>query len=611
MDASYIIYTGIATTTVPITPGQNLQLILQNIDAAINAHNTAPNYSGYNLGPYHGYSITQTDGTTHPTNTQNFAEGIAKIVCTDEYNLYTFINTTYPTDQGVFTTAITNLQSPALTYVPFSITSADTINTVYTKMFTGFTGYNIALNPSGANWSSLSISPPVTVTAGFNSLISYLVTLASVVNSKQATIAPFNNTSNCLSGGAADTIRTTVASLITYACALPTFDYTAITFGGVTAATDLQDTIQNSIDAISYLLTNGVIAHGTGLSISSVGSTYQGKKLSIDTTYTQLYKLMVTGDAYTDANVLDQKVKSSDGSLSFAVSGNKLDITVTDPVDTNKVKVNSSDTTAGYLALKMQGAVDPGGLGLGISVSVPSTNDIVTVTPTIDPSSFFGQMMTYISQDPTLFAQFTQLVNQIPTATCTAPADLVVVIDTGNFALTWTPSGSADTQNVKWRVKGSSTWITMSGVTPANPQMSGDSTATVDGTLLTNTLTEFVIDSNCTGGGIGTSNVYEMIQYVDTSASFTNTVVAGVISVNQDPLPSIDTVQYRLKDSGGTVLFNVTALGASPANSFTAVGPDTYSVEYRFVTLVNGVFLNSDDPSQLGAYIVIPGIVVP
>ena len=74
MDALLVTYTGVATTTVPILPNQNLQTILQNIDISIAAHNTAPDYSGYNL-----YCVKQTDGITHPTNTQNFAEGISKI----------------------------------------------------------------------------------------------------------------------------------------------------------------------------------------------------------------------------------------------------------------------------------------------------------------------------------------------------------------------------------------------------------------------------------------------------------------------------------------------------------------------------------------------------
>ena len=97
-NASQVIYTGLALSYIGVTPNQTLDTILDEINTAFNSVLPAPDYSSYNLGPYHGYSITQTDGTSHPTNTQNFAEGIAKIVCTDEYNLSNFIGVTYAAD---------------------------------------------------------------------------------------------------------------------------------------------------------------------------------------------------------------------------------------------------------------------------------------------------------------------------------------------------------------------------------------------------------------------------------------------------------------------------------------------------------------------------------
>jgi hypothetical protein len=93
----------------------------------------------------------------------------------------------------------------------------------------------------------------------------------------------------------------------------------------------------------------------------------------------------------------------------------------------------------------------------------------------------------------------------------------------------------------------------------------------------------------------------------------TDTVVAGVISIAQNPLPTIDNVFYRLKNAGMTVIQNVTATGLNPIASFTAVASGNYHVEFRYGTLVNGVTIYSDDVSQLNAWCTatVDPIVVP
>lgn len=85
IDASLVFYTGLDLSYIDVVSGDTLYTALVNINAAVNDMNPAPDYTSYNL-----YCITQTDGSSHPTNTQNFAEGISKIVCDnkDEYDTF-------------------------------------------------------------------------------------------------------------------------------------------------------------------------------------------------------------------------------------------------------------------------------------------------------------------------------------------------------------------------------------------------------------------------------------------------------------------------------------------------------------------------------------------
>lgn len=604
MDATSIIYTGLPLTYISTTNGMNLKAILININTAINSMSPAPDYSSYNLGPYHGYSITQTDGTSHPTNTQNFAEGIAKIVCTDEYNLANFIGTTYANNQTTITTALNGLQTPGVTYSPYSITNTMTVTQTWNALFTGLSATITSIDPYTANWSTLSITPSHVVVTTWNNVISYLSALSTTVSGKQVQISTFDNTGNCLAGGATDSIYTTVGELITYTCALPTFNNGSITYGGVSAGTNLQSAVQNTITSTNYLLTNAVVAQGTGLTISAVGSTYQGKKLTIDTTYTQLYKVMVTGDTYSNADLLDQKVESADSSITLNVTGNKLNLQVTNPVD-NKVKVNSSDSTADYLSTKII-ATNNADWGLSITPVVTTDNSGLQLFVGINPQIFIPTFLNYISTSPDILSQYCLLSGQCGGGSCGVVTTLVVTLGGGGLQLNWTAVGGSTTNQIaQYRTIGDSNWITIN-FNPANPLSAGATTTVA--TVTNNTPYQVQVNSICPGG-IGIGNIYEGIVYACQST--THTIVTGVISVTQSPLPGISTIQYRLKNAGNTVVDSQTATGLVPQVSFAVQNSGTYHVEWRYGTTINGLTLYSDDASQLGAYCAVTGLVIP
>lgn len=425
MDASYIIYTGIPTSIIPITPGQNLELILQNIDAAINAHNTAPDYSTYSLGCMRGsYTINTT---------QQFAEATAAMLCSGLISATTFIGTTYPADQAIITSAISALQIPGLTYSPLSITNTDPVNTIFTKIFTGWTANATALSnalyPTNTSWSYLSATP-VTLAAAFTDIIYHQQSQDTAISARQLTIPTFDNTGNCLSGGATDSIYDTVSTVISYICSLPVYTSSDLSWSGcISQGGDLESDIQSILDYTTAIAPNIVIGAGTGLTHISLGAC-AGAHLAVDTTWSGLYKVMSrTSD--TTPDYLYNKLQQGTGVVFSIVNpgANEL-VEVSVPAISNigQVIVNSSDPAIGYIQDKIPSAV--GDWGIAIQSYPSSDNTKLNLVPTIvDPAVFISNIMTYLSSDPNLLAQFCALQTQCAGCTCAAPTGLTVVLD--------------------------------------------------------------------------------------------------------------------------------------------------------------------------------------
>lgn len=595
IDAQLVFYTSGNTPYIPIVNGQTLNVILKNIDTAINAHNTAPDYTGYNL-----YCVTQVDGVTHPTNTQNFAEGISKNLCDFHTAYNTFTGTTYPTAITTLSTAITALQTPGLTYSytggggSIAITNTMSLNQVLTATYTGVGNILALLNAPGTTWSTLSITTPTNISTAFNDLIAYISNLTTTVSGKQAQIGTFNATA--IGGGATDSLTTTVNELITYAAALPVFTAGSITPGGISSASTLQGYVQNTINSVNSQLTNAVVAAGTGLTIAAVGSTYQGTKLAVDPTYTLLYKSMLsTGDTYSNAGFLDAKIVGDESTIHTTITGHQIVISSL-VTPTNEVKVTSSDSTPGYLYNKIPSTND-NQWGLQLSSTPSVDNSQLLLTPTLgNPNLFSENLLNYWATNPTILELFATVVAQAQSSPGTPVSNLVVSLSSTTFALAWThQSGSA--QNAKWRQTGTSEWLLNNFSTP-NPLGSTVAANIFTPIPVQNQVFDFQIDT-IYATGTASSNINQCIYYVQQTV--TNSVTTGVISMNQSPIP-VDTIQYRLLNSVPAVIQNVTTTGASPNISFTAVGSGDYTVQYRYGTLVNGGTLYSDDSTQHAAW---------
>lgn len=601
MDSQYVIYTSTPLSHIPVATNDDLQTILGAIDTAINTSSSAPDYTGYNL-----YCVKEVDGTTHPTNTQNFAEGISKMLCDFKTAYTTFSGTTYVTDQSVITSAINALQVPALTYVPFSITNTDTNTQVWNKTFTGLTAITASIVPTSANWSSWSVSAPTTIVGAFNTVIAKDTAQDTAIAGKQATIANLNNAANCLTAGggtSSDPIRTTVTLLTTYAGTLPTFDYTAITGTCVTVGTTLQATVQNIINEVEGLATGSVRTAGTGLTLS--GSGCGGKTLGLDTTYAPLYKVAITsGDAAT-AGYLGAKITSLDNSITIDTSTHtdKLDLSVAIPMD-NKVKVTSSDSSADYLRNKIPSTLDTI-WGINLTVSTDVNGELLYLTPSIGQPNLFAQtLLDLISADSDLLLQFANLVAQTSSVPGLAIINLTVDPGSGVFTYHWSHQTGLS-QIAKWRIKNVLLWST-SGVSPSNP-LSSTAITTVLTSANVNTVLQFQVDTVYSTGNVG-SNLYEMINF--DCQSLSHSIASGAITVNQSGL-AVDVVEYQLYNSTPTLVQSLSASGTMPTVTFASVASGNYTVKWRYGVMVNGSTLYSDDASQLNAYCASGTITVP
>lgn len=608
-DSSLVVYTYVPLTYLSVTPGMNLQQILVNINTAINDMNPAPDYSGYNLGPYNGYSITQTDGISHPTDTENFAEGIAKIVCDFEYDFYTFRDTDYPADQTIITNAIDALATPGLTYsasgggVSITITSGMSLNQVLTATYTGVGNITAKLGAPGTQWADISVAQPTSLNAAFDALITYSYdSYNALLTDKQDVIPNFDNSANCLAGTDNDSISQTVDLLIAHVCAIDnSFVADDISSTCMTLQDDLQKWVQSIVTYIDSYETNNITSVSTGLLLTS-NSACNGKNIAIDSTWSGLSKVAVSSVDTTPA-VLISKLTAGTGITLTKLNpgGNEsVSIAVTNPND-NKVKVNSSDANAGYLVDKIASSGTGGGWGLNIGVSASTDNSKVVLNSTLsNPTVFIQNLLNYISTDPSLLATFCGLIAQCDGNVCTAPTTLVVTFGGLIFNLSWVPASPSVSQTAKYRLRGDTTWISNVNINAPNPLGPTDDVTTVEN-LCVNCVYQFQIDNNC-ASGVNGSNIYESIIY--SCQDLSSSVNANVITVTQDALTTVEVIQYTLYEDA-TPLETVSATGSNPIATFAAVTPNpaaTYTVQWRYGTTVNGTMLYSNDASQLDSY---------
>ncbi len=593
MDSTLVIYTGLPLPYISVAPGDDLQTILGSIDTAVNAVTGAPSYTPFNLQCLRPtYTIN---------NTQQYAEAVADFICLlrDDYD--TFTSTTYVADMAAIQATLDDLTDPGLTYSPFGIINTDDLPTVYSKLFAGLTNMQGNTDPSLADWAAIGVgTPPTTTSAAFDEVITYGLALLSALAGKEDSIGTFDNSANCLvdyGGGATDSPRSTIEFLTSLVCTLPTFDDANLVFGCVSPQTSLEKTLNAIMASLSNTNTRYVNKGQNGIKVTA-SSSCNGYYAEIDDTWPDHYLTAVSlADASAgDTGYLEDLIYSSDGSITVTGSGGLLDITITTPLE-GKVKVNANDPTADYLAAKIPSTV--GTWGLGINSQARVDNGALMLTPTVyNADMLINGILDAIQDDPELLAKFCATVEMCGGCLCGAVVDLIVTANLPDFTLDWTAvGGNTTTQVAKYRQAGDISWLT-GNFNPANLLAAAAVTTDTVG-LANNTLYDFQIDTNCPGD-VGKGNIAQGISYDQQVVTITDTV--GVVKVNQNPLPTVSVIDYRLLDNNLQPLQNVAATGINPIATFTAVSSGNYNLEFRYGTLVNGVMLYSDDASQATAW---------
>lgn len=419
-NARDIIYTGLPLNNINVNPNTALDVILGLIDTAVGSGSgSSPDFTPWNL-----YCVTQIDGTSHPTNIEDFSKGISKVLCDFKTAYTAFTGTTYVTDQGMITSAINSLQAPAFTYAPFSIVDTDSITQVWNKSFTGFTGIINSIKPNTANWSLIGAATATSIVAAFNTLIAYELTQDATCSSKQPSLGTFNT--SAIGGSTGVTPINTINALIAYAGTLPEYDSDSITWGCVAQGGTLQDDIDNIVVKLNANTANYIADTGTGLAKTNIGSCL-GYRAAVDPTWVGLFKVAVdSSDASGGtAGYLGTKLISSDSTVDIAVSGTHVDLKVHTPID-GKVKVNSGGT-AGFLADKITTPGSDWGLSIGASV----VSDQLALTLNVsNPFLLVQNIFSTASQDPDLAAQLCALVANCSTCNCAAPTSFSVTVIT-------------------------------------------------------------------------------------------------------------------------------------------------------------------------------------
>lgn len=421
VDSACVVYTGPQFVNIPLDTNTCIETIIGSIDTMLSA--TTGNYSSYNT------SCLGTQNTQ-----QQFVETISAYVCATQTQLNNFISNTFPTSNNNLQTQITGILNPSLTSCSnIGIVNTDTYTQVFNKIITSQCNIYSSLDLSEANWNScftITGTPPTTPLQAVNALIGQI---CSIKNAGSSTLLPtFDNTNTCIPNGTTtDSLVYTVANLRDITCTKPSFNINALTFGCVTkpsnVATDLQGTIQNILSNVSNLNNIKTTFNPAQFTTVPVDNTdpCKGVTVSLATSQVPADRLVALNNADNAPGTLVTKISQGTGMIIDTTSNPG---TLTFNVDTasfasdGKVKVESTDPTAGYLDDKMTGLGDDN--GLSINTYVNGSNQVV-VKGDLDINLLVTRILEELNTDSDLKAILCSLVASCP-VTCAAPTNVTV-----------------------------------------------------------------------------------------------------------------------------------------------------------------------------------------
>ena len=248
------------------------------------------------------------------------------------------------------------LETPAITTCgTLGINLTDSLQQVLNKLKTPICDLQTAVNITGITWDvcGFSVTDPTTIKNAFITVLEMLCTLKNSIPD-DITLPLFDNT-DCLDGGAEDSLEVTIDLLKTKICTLDfSFNPSLLSFQCVPSSNTLQTTLQNIITTFSNLKKSSILE-------------------------------------------VDEHFLLEDVGVSGSCSGKRLTFIGNDSDE--KVALNEEDTP-GYLIEKIEGVSSL------ITVNVTPESGVLKISASIDDDTFISYVLNKIKNTPTLKSLF-------------------------------------------------------------------------------------------------------------------------------------------------------------------------------------------------------------
>ena len=269
------------------------------------------------------------------------------------------------------------LETPAITTCgTLGIAPTDSLQQVLNKLKTPICTLQTAVDITGITWNvcGFSVTDPTTIKNAFTTVLEMLCTLKNSIPDDVA-LPLFDNT-DCLGGGAEDSLEVTIDLLKAKLCTLDfSFNPSLLSFQCVPSSNTLQATVQNIITTLSDLKKNSILE-------------------------------------------VDEHFLLEDVGVSGSCSGKRLTFIGNDSDE--KVALNEEDTP-GYLIEKIEGVSSL------ITVNVTPDSGVLKISASIDDNTFISYMLNKIKNTPELKSLFCSIECSI--GVC-APSNLTLTNQT-------------------------------------------------------------------------------------------------------------------------------------------------------------------------------------
>lgn len=404
-DATCVNYTGAGLLCIDPPANPNLEEIILSIDAKL-----CQAMGAWGDFDYHCLAEDFTISTP-----EEFVDVISNYVCTLRSDYDTFITTTFPTTITGIEDSIDAIINPNLTLCSSSgIVGTDNLSQVLTKLANGICSIKSEINPSGADWNACFVTTPIptTVTEGFDALISQICQLAESTGT--VTLPTFNNVGSCLPAPltATDTLVSTINKIKTRLCQTGTIDIDILPWGCVTnpasgQATNLQAALGQVISTLNTLVANDTTFDPDYFIVTS--DSCSGRTVTLDTDTIGADRFVASDASDASPGTLTDKLQAGTN-ITLDNLTNPGKVIINGAANTDQlVKVRVADPSAGYLEDKVAG-IDNAGQGIEIVKTTNVSTNKVEFEGNLNFNTIASNILTEISSDPDLYAQFCALI---------------------------------------------------------------------------------------------------------------------------------------------------------------------------------------------------------